>query len=172
MVTLNEELDSKFHDVLAAWVGEENVRVVHKADVIGQLKPEQGMWVGTFNKLFFFNLTEFDKAIMMDTGVLIRSNIMHWFNYDTPCGVDVDNISWNSRTLLISPNAEVFGEIVHDLPLVQRWESKQSYENDPLEMDTVIKISLRVSSFEMQAKQNQRENDASCPKKQLRLLEH
>jgi hypothetical protein len=74
--------------------------------------------------------------------------------------------------LLISPNAEVFGEIVHDLPLVQRWESKQSYENDPLEMDTVIKISLRVSSFEMQAKQNQRENDASCPQKQLRLLEH
>ena len=38
-------------------------------------------------------------------------------------------------------------------------------------METVIKISLRVSSFEMHAKQNQRENDASCPQKQLRFLE-
>ena len=151
MVMLNEELDSKFHDVLAAWVGEENVRVVHKTDVIGKLKLEQGMWVGTFNKLFFFNLTEFDKVIMMDTDVLIRSNIMHWFNYDTPCGVDVDNISWNSGTLLISPNAEVFGEMLHDLPLVQRWESKHSYEKDPLvngysDQDFITSFFLRNAS--------------------------
>lgn len=151
VVVLNEELDSKFHDVLAAWVGEENVRVVHKTDVIGKLNPEQGMWVGTFNKLFFFNLTEFDKVIMMDTDVLIRSNIMHWFNYDTPCGVDVDNISWNSGTLLISPNAEVFGEMLHDLPLVQRWESKHSYEKDPLvngysDQDFITSFFLRNAS--------------------------
>jgi hypothetical protein len=161
VVLVDREFDPTRRDVLASWVGEKNVRVVNKMDVPGKLKPEQNMWVGTFNKLFFFNLTEFDKIIMMDTDVLIRTNIMHWFDHDTPCGVDTNVFSWNSGTLLISPDADVFKAMLHDLTLTQRFETADSYERDPLsngysDQDFVTNFFVRNASNKTKSKRYHR----------------
>jgi len=75
------------------------------------------VWKGTFNKLWLFNLTEFDKVIMMDADVLIRTHINHWFDYPTPCAIQAgDNISWNTGALVIRPDTHVFEQMLSQLP--------------------------------------------------------
>jgi len=80
-----------------------------------------GVWEGVFNKLFLFNLTEYDKIIRLDCDVLIRTNLMHWFEYDTPCAIQAhDEIEWNSGVMVITPNATVFDDMISRLPDVTR----------------------------------------------------
>ena len=72
-------IESKYHQAIVEWVGESNVYKVNRTYIINRLSDEQNMWKGTFNKLWLFNLTMYDKVIVLDGDVLIRTNIMHWF---------------------------------------------------------------------------------------------
>lgn len=106
------------------------IKEMHKDGLIHKIYPvnrdfiikkvtNPGLWKGVFNKLFLFNLTDYDKLITLDTDVLIRLNIRHWFDYDTPsatqCGME-----WNSGAMVISPNKTVFDALVDKLPHVQK----------------------------------------------------
>jgi len=83
--------------------------------------PDRGLWAGVFNKLFLFNLTDYDKLIVLDWDVLLRQNIRHWFEYDTPCASQTkDNVEWNSGVMVISPNNTVYDTFLEKLPQVQR----------------------------------------------------
>ena len=113
-----------------------------KQNHIQDIVRDSGLWEGVFNKLFLFNLTEYDKVIRLDCDVLIRQNLMHWFDYGTPCAIQAhDELEWNSGVMVISPNRTVFDDMVAKLPDVERveYEGKTKDEGgylfDPLGSD-------------------------------------
>jgi len=127
------DIEEKYYNTLVSWLGKDYVHTVNKGYILNRMKDEQGMWMGTFNKLWLFNLTEYTKVIILDTDILIRSNILHWYDYPTPCGIQAeDNIAWNSGALVITPNTTIFEQMMHMLPHIQRYERDANYTNDPL----------------------------------------
>mmetsp|Transcript_3717 Transcript_3717/g.10240 ORF Transcript_3717/g.10240 Transcript_3717/m.10240 type:complete len:384 (+) Transcript_3717:30-1181(+) len=128
-------IDPRLKTALQDWLGKENVRVVDNT-VLKVVPRNKGLWWQTFNKLLIFNLIEFDKVIMMDSDILIRTNILHWFNHGpTPCGVQAkDDVALNSGTMLITPNATVFQHMLEVLPKVSAFESDpvKNRQVDPL----------------------------------------
>ena len=107
--------------ILAQWKDEGLIHEVYVFDrnKIIRIVPK-GLWRGVFNKLFLFNLTDYDKLIQLDTDILIRQNIRYWFEYDTPCAIQAkDKLEWNSGAMVISPNQTVFEELMAKLPDVR-----------------------------------------------------
>ena len=85
------------------------------------------MWKAVFNKMWLFNLTEFDKLIILDGDVLIRMNIAHWFDYGTPCASQQgDTIEWNSGAMVIEPNNAVFNWMVDGLSRSQLYQPSKT----------------------------------------------
>ena len=129
-------INERYRRALVLWLGEDNIRTVEKGYISDRIKPEQEVWTGTFNKLWLFNLTEFDKIIMLDADILIRSNIMHWFNYSThptPCAIQArDDMSWNTGAMVIQPDTQVFEQMLSQLGSIQKYENGQVYSRDPL----------------------------------------
>ena len=121
--------------VLHHWYPPEHIHVVEKTYVLG--KVNKGLWAGTFNKLFLFNLTEYDKLITLDQDVFIRRNIMHWFDYPAPCAIQAkDNIEWNSGAMVIEPNKALFDDLIKVLPSVYLREDHRFNFSDPDFMDS------------------------------------
>lgn len=87
-------------------------------------KLDDNLWKGTFNKLWLFNLTEYDKVIVLDADVLVRQSLMHWFYYDTPTATQSfsDTMIWNSGAMVITPNTTAFDEMIEVLPTLQDYE--------------------------------------------------
>jgi len=109
--------ESKSWDILNQWFDEKDIYQVDREYILSKIN--EGLWKGVFNKLWLFNLTEFDTVIVLDQDVLIRTSLMHWFDYPTPCATQAnDNIEWNSGAMVISPNTDVFNEMVDLLPSV------------------------------------------------------
>ena len=115
--------DMDVKHVLAKWKDE---GLIHKlyvfdTDYIINIIRNSGLWGGVFNKLFLFNITEYDKLIQLDSDVLLRRNIRHWFNYDTPCAIQAnDNLEWNSGAMVITPNQTLFDDLIAKLPFVKK----------------------------------------------------
>mmetsp|Transcript_21775 Transcript_21775/g.35647 ORF Transcript_21775/g.35647 Transcript_21775/m.35647 type:complete len:352 (-) Transcript_21775:129-1184(-) len=135
IVIMPQYMRRRYGKVLSSWVGKENVRTVDRGYIINRVRPEQDLWLGPFNKLWFFNLTEFDKVITLDTDILLRTNIMHWFDYDTrytPCAIQAkDDISWNSGAMVIEPSTHLFHSLLDELPNVRRYNKSHVYDHDP-----------------------------------------
>jgi len=122
VVVVPNSMEKKYKDVLIKWIGKENVRSVDKSYILDRI-VDKGTWKGVFNKMWLFNLTDFDKIIMMDSDILIRRNIMHWFDYPSPCGIQAkDDLAWNSGALVVEPNTRLFNKMIDTLPLVKRWD--------------------------------------------------
>lgn len=130
VVVVPNTLNSKYQRALVEWLGESNVHQVDTGYLMDRLTAEQGMWKQTFQKLWLHNLTMYDKVIVLDADVLIRTNIMHWFKYPTPCGIQAhDQIAWNSGALVIKPDTAVFDQMMDMLPNISRYELKKIPEN-------------------------------------------
>jgi len=124
VVVVPNSMIKKNKDVLIKWIGKENVRSVDKSYIHNRIIDE-GIWKKVFNKMWLFNLTDFDKIIMMDSDILIRRNIMHWFDYPSPCGIQAkDDLAWNSGALIVEPNTRLFDKMINTLPLVKEWDVK------------------------------------------------
>ena len=80
-----------------------------------------------------FNLTEFDKVIMLDADILIRTNIEHWFHYPTPCAIQAgDDFNWNSGAMVITPDSKTFQQMLSRLPSIKRYDETKVYHSDPM----------------------------------------
>lgn len=114
----------KEFDVLTQWLGAGNIRQVDKMFI---QKLDSSLWKGTFNKLWMFNLTEYDKVIVLDSDILIRTSLMHWFDYPTPIATQSpdDPTTWNSGAMVISPNATIFQQMMDILPEVKASQADQ-----------------------------------------------
>ena len=134
VVVAPRTIESSFRAALVSWLGEENVRTVDKGYIVERIAPDSGMWKGPFNKLWLFNLTDFDKLIVLDADVLIRTNIMHWFDYPAPCAIQTkDDISWNSGAMVIEPNTQIFYKMVDMLPRLRKFtKTDEAFDVDPL----------------------------------------
>lgn len=136
VAVVSSKVKEEHRNILASWLGGDNVRIVDTDYILNRLRKD--MWPGVFNKLWFFNLTEFDKVITLDADILIRRNIMHWFDYATPCGIQAGNINtgndinWNSGAMVIRPDTKVFNEMLSELPNISRYDNTRVYERDPL----------------------------------------
>ena len=98
-----ENMSSKSKALLQEWLGSDNVREVDKNYI--RKKVPRGLWVPVFNKLFAFNMTDFDKLVVLDNDILIRTNIQHWFDYPAPAATHArGTIEWNSGAMVIEPS--------------------------------------------------------------------
>ena len=132
VIVVPSDIEERYRNALVLWVGEDNLRTVDKNHILGKMQDKQNLWKPTFNKLWLHNLTDFDKIIMLDCDILIRTSIMHWFDYPTPCGIQAkDDLAWNSGAMVIKPDTQIFQQMLRRLPDVQRYE-KGSHKKDPL----------------------------------------
>lgn len=131
VVVVPNNIDKKLRRVLATWLGEANIRTVDKDYILDRINPREKVWTGTFNKLWLFNMTEFEKIIMLDHDILIRTNIMHWFDYPTPCGIlSSDGITWISGAMVIRPDMDVFERMMSQLQSVHVYETDGPHFGD------------------------------------------
>ena len=116
--------------VLAQWKEEGLIHEIYPFDndVIRKLllsNKAGGLWLGVFNKLLLYNLTDYDKLIRLDNDILIRRNIRYWFDYDTPCGVQAhDQLEWNLGAMVITPNQTILQDMLAKLPYVVKRHAK------------------------------------------------
>mmetsp|Transcript_28625 Transcript_28625/g.43010 ORF Transcript_28625/g.43010 Transcript_28625/m.43010 type:complete len:364 (-) Transcript_28625:864-1955(-) len=133
VVLVPHDMKQSLQDVIALWVGEENRRFVVKDKIVGKVSSTSGIWAATFNKLWAFNLTEFEKVIVLDGDILIRTDITHWFDYPTPCAIQAGNdLNWNSGAMVITPDSMEFQQMLSRLPHLERYDANKAYDSDPM----------------------------------------
>lgn len=122
------EENQKLWEILNQWVPSEHLYQVDREYIIDKLNG--GLWRGTFNKLWLFNLTNYDTAIILDQDIHIRTSLMHWFDFPTPCATQkFDSFEWNSGAMVISPSTAVFDELIELLPRVTAHEGNGTHDN-------------------------------------------
>jgi hypothetical protein len=130
LMTTNDNIDNTIGTTMKQWLEEGLIHQLKFVDCQSIIldKLDKGLWSGVFNKLLFFNLTEYEKVITLDCDVFIRQNIYHWFiDYDTPAAYQCSGqIEWNSGAMVISPSTELFNALIQKLPEVHLWQDKQN----------------------------------------------
>jgi hypothetical protein len=106
--------------LLEEWLGPEQVREIDRNFIVDKVHDD--LRQGDFLKTEAFNMTEFDKLIVLDNSVLIRQSLMHWFDYPTPastqaCGV----IEWNSGAMVIEPETSLYNTLLNYIPRSRLW---------------------------------------------------
>jgi hypothetical protein len=119
-----EKMSKRSKALLQEWLGNDNVREVDKKFILK--KVPKGLWVPVFNKLEAFNLIDFDKIIMLDNDIFIRTNIQHWFDYPAPAATHArGTIEWNSGAMVIEPNRTLYEILLNHLPLIRPWHPRK-----------------------------------------------
>ena len=130
VVLVASDMPPSFKALLAEWIGPENVREIDKTSIRRKLAP--GLWPHVFSKLEAFNLTEFDKIILLDNDILIRQSIMHWFDLPAPAATPSrGSMEWNSGAMVIEPSAQLYKTLLDYLPKSRAWKPGQKYAQDP-----------------------------------------
>ena len=70
VVVVPNNIHDKYYNVLVEWLGERNVHKVDRDYLLNRMDDKQLMWKQTFQKLWLYNLTEYDKVIVLDADVL------------------------------------------------------------------------------------------------------
>ena len=70
VVVVPNNINGKYYNVLVQWLGERNVHKVDPGYLLNRMDDKQLMWKQTFQKLWLYNLTEYDKVIVLDADVL------------------------------------------------------------------------------------------------------
>jgi len=121
--------------VLAQWQDEGLLHKTYVFDedlILSKIAPDSGLWVGVFKKMFLFNLTDYDKVILLDADVLIRQNLRHWFDYDTPCAIQPkDYLEWNAGVMVITPNRTELEDMLTVLPNSSRIDGLKEFKPRP-----------------------------------------
>jgi hypothetical protein len=119
-------------NALTRWMQgpDKHIYQVDRDFIIKKIPNSSDMWNGPFNKLWMFNMTDFDRLIVLDGDVLIRTNIMHWFDYPTPCGTQAGGeIEQNSGAMVIEPSNKHFDQMMQILPKASKYTDKVQGDN-------------------------------------------
>jgi alpha-N-acetylglucosamine transferase len=112
--------------LLQQWLGPENVREVDKSFIRDLVPKKQNLWIPVFYKMETFNMTDFDKLIVLDNDIFIRKNILHWFDYPAPAATQArGTIEWNSGAMVIEPSARLYKALIDKIPLTRAWNPGQ-----------------------------------------------
>jgi glycogenin glucosyltransferase len=108
-VMLSLNVDEKFERVLRNY-DLNYVRLTSAIEVVNSNKDAEYVhWSNTFDKLFVFELTQFDKIVFLDSDMMVVNNIDHLFHKKNASAVVSDRIhdqfccELNSGLLVIEP---------------------------------------------------------------------
>ena len=132
VVLVASDMPLEYVALLEKWIGPDNVRATDKNYIRDMVSGDDGLWAHVFSKLEAFNLTEFDKLIVLDNDILIRRNIMHWFEYPAPAATQSrGSIEWNSGAMVIEPNEQLYKTMLDYLPKTRVFQKGKEYRDDP-----------------------------------------
>jgi hypothetical protein len=117
---------------LTSWMQgpDKHIYQVDRNFIIKKITGASAMWKGPFNKLWMFNMTDFDRLIVLDADVLIRTNIRHWFDYPTPCATQAaGELERNSGAMVIEPSNKHFRQMMQILPTASKYTDKTQVDN-------------------------------------------
>jgi hypothetical protein len=127
LVASDMEPESKA--LLVEWLGPKNVKEIDK-NVVRDYVPD-GLWVEVFSKIEAFNLTDFDKLIVLDNDIFIRQSLMHWFDYPAPAATQArGTIEWNSGAMVIEPSMRLYNKLLEYIPKTRLWKPSRDDGND------------------------------------------
>jgi hypothetical protein len=127
LVASDMEPESKA--LLTEWLGPKNVREIDK-NVVRDYVPD-GLWVEVFSKIEAFNLTDFDKLIVLDNDIFIRQSLMHWFDYPAPAATQArGTIEWNSGAMVIEPSTRLYNKLLEYIPKTRLWKPERDDGKD------------------------------------------
>jgi hypothetical protein len=71
--------NGKEWNALTRWMQgpDKHIYQVDKNFIMQKIPKSSGLWKGTFNKLWMFNMTDFDRLIVLDGDILMRASIKH-----------------------------------------------------------------------------------------------
>ena len=75
---ISQDIPKESRELVAEWLGEDGIREFDRSHILRKV-PKKNLRQGVFLKLEAFNMTEFDKIIVLDNDILVRSNLEHWF---------------------------------------------------------------------------------------------
>jgi len=129
---VSENISKKSRALVAEWLGEDGIREFDRKEILKKV-PKRNLRQGVFLKLEAFNMTKFDKIIVLDNDILVRTNLMHWFDYPTPAATGARGmIEWNSGAMVIEPRTSLYDALLEYLPRTRRWTGKPTkYMPDP-----------------------------------------
>jgi len=120
---VSQDIKPESKALLVEWLGKEQVIEFDRNVVLNKLNERLRGRPGVFLKLVAFNLTQFDKIIVLDNDILIRTNLMHWFDYPAPAATGAKGrVEWNSGAMVIEPSADLYNQLLEYLPKVQKWD--------------------------------------------------
>jgi hypothetical protein len=115
--------------LLVEWLGPKNVRDID-VSVVRKYVPD-GLWYQVFSKIEAFNVTDFDKLIVLDNDIFIRQSIMHWFDYPTPAATQArGTIEWNSGAMVIEPSKRLYNKLLEYIPKTRLWKPERDNGED------------------------------------------
>lgn len=121
---VSTQISKKSRALITEWLGEEGIRLFDRKHILKRI-PKKGLRQGVFLKLEAFNMTEFDKIILLDNDILVRTNLMHWFDYPAPAATGARGmIEWNSGAMVIEPRTSLYDALLEYLPRTRRWTGK------------------------------------------------
>ena len=120
IAVVSKGISSTSRALLEEWLGPAQVRQIDRSFILDKVHDD--LQQGDFLRTEAFNMTEFDKLIVLDNSVFIRQSIMHWFVYPTPastqtCGV----IEWNTGAMVIEPETSLYNTLLSYIPRSRRW---------------------------------------------------
>lgn len=99
---VSQDISNTSRSLLAEWLGEQAIVEFDRNHIIRKLTGDKTLRQGVFLKIQAFNLTEYDKIILLDNDVLVRQSLMHWLNYKTPAATGSRGMmEFNSGAMVI-----------------------------------------------------------------------
>lgn len=127
---VSEKISSSSLALIQEWLGKDGIRKFNRKHILKKVS-KRNLRQGVFLKLQAFNMTEFDKIIVLDNDILLRRNIEHWFNYPAPAATGARGlVEFNSGAMVIEPSTELYNALLEHLPKTRRWTGKPQ-EQDP-----------------------------------------
>lgn len=126
---VSSAMSKKSKALVTEWLGPQQVVEFDRDALLD--KVNRGLRQGVFLKLLAYNMTDFEKLIVIDNDVFIRKNIMHWYDYPAPAATGARGmIEWNSGAMVIEPSTKMFNLLMEYLPKVRRWTTRDRMKED------------------------------------------
>ena len=77
---------------------------------------------GVYSKLHVWNMTDYERVIILDSDILVLSNIDHLFDCGTFCASFREAEFFNSGVLVVEPSSAVFRDMVKKVPLFPSYD--------------------------------------------------
>ena len=108
---ISELTERKLHKI-----GLQTIRIPNTIEIDSTINQEKGYthWSNTFDKLYLWNLTDFDKLVFLDSDMMVCKNIDHLFDVPHMSAVNADIVNepdcteLNSGLMVVMPSKQEY----------------------------------------------------------------